>query len=67
MSELSDTVPSFVVYAASAIYVIGMPEIMHEFQLREQEALLGLSVYVLACKYCINIHRSQIHFLGDAC
>jgi len=38
------------VYSASAIYIIGMPDIMTEFQLTEQEALLGLSLYVFACK-----------------
>jgi len=40
----------FVVYAASAIYIIGLPEIMQEFDIGEQEALLGLSLYVFACK-----------------
>ena len=42
---------SFVVYAASAIYIIGIPEMIMEFELSEQEALLGLSLYVLACQY----------------
>lgn len=41
---------SFVVYTASAIYIIGLPDVMREFQVGEQEALLGLSLYVFACK-----------------
>jgi hypothetical protein len=40
----------FVVYAASAIYIIGIPGVMIEHGIDEQEALLGLSLYVLACK-----------------
>lgn len=42
---------SFVVYAASAIYIIGIPEMILEFKVDEQEVLLGLSLYVLACQY----------------
>lgn len=40
----------FVVYAASAIYIIGIPDVMIEHGIDEQKALLGLSLYVLACK-----------------
>jgi len=46
----ADSCPRFVVYAASAIYIIGLPDLRREFQKSEQEALLGLSLYVLACK-----------------
>lgn len=46
----TDRTNSFVVYSASAIYIIGIPEMMHDFRISEQEALLGLSLYVLACK-----------------
>jgi len=46
----ADTCHSFVVYAASAIYIIGVPDIRREFGVSEQEALLGLSLYVLACR-----------------
>jgi hypothetical protein len=41
----------FVVYAASAIYIVGIPEIKLEYGINEQEALLGLSLYVLACEW----------------
>jgi hypothetical protein len=46
----TDPSQSFVVYSASAIYIIGLPEVMREFQIGEQESLLGLSLYVFACK-----------------
>lgn len=45
------TLCSFVVYATSAIYIIGIPEMILEFKLDEQQVLLGLSLYVLACQY----------------
>lgn len=41
----------FVVYASSAIYITGLPGITLEFKVTEQEALLGLSLFVLACVY----------------
>jgi hypothetical protein len=44
----------FIVYAASAIYIIGIPGVMVEYNVSEQEALLGLSLYVLACKFGIG-------------
>jgi hypothetical protein len=46
----TDHPTSFVVYSASAIYIIGIPEMMQDFHISEQEALLGLSLYVFACK-----------------
>lgn len=42
---------SFIVYAASAIYIIGIPDVIREFKIEEQSALLGLSLYVLACEF----------------
>lgn len=41
----------FIVYAASAIYIVGLKGTMIEFQVSEQQSLLGLSLYVLACEY----------------
>jgi DHA1 family multidrug resistance protein-like MFS transporter len=49
----------FIVYAASAIYIIGIPGIMLEHGIGEQEALLGLSLYVLACKSHISANARQ--------
>jgi hypothetical protein len=51
MGRQSDlTGHSFVVYAASAIYIVGIPKIMIEFQVGHQEALLGLSLYIFGCE-----------------
>ncbi|GAB7331069.1 hypothetical protein MBLNU13_g02557t1 [Cladosporium sp. NU13] len=39
---------TFIVYAASAIYIVGLKGTMVEFKISEQQSLLGLSLYVLA-------------------
>lgn len=46
---------TFAVYAGSAIYIASVEGVMHEYGSSTQLALLGLSLYVLGCKY----HSSQ--------
>lgn len=46
---------SFIVYAASAIYIVGIPGVRLDHEISEQKALLGISLYVLACKSDVRI------------
>ncbi|KAF7192732.1 Multidrug resistance protein 1 [Pseudocercospora fuligena] len=57
---------TFVVYTASAIYVIGVHDVMADFSIGEQEALLGLSVYVLAYGLgpLLWAPLSELNFIG---
>jgi len=45
----------FIVYAASAIYIIGIPGVRLDHEISEQKALLGISLYVLACESTVRI------------
>ncbi|GIZ44428.1 hypothetical protein CKM354_000762600 [Cercospora kikuchii] len=57
---------TFVVYASSAIYIIGIPDIMLEFNVTEQGALLGLSLFVLAYGFgpLLWAPLSELDFIG---
>lgn len=47
---LNSRMDRFIVYAASAVYIIGLRDTMVEFKISNQQSLLGLSLYVLACE-----------------
>ncbi|CAK1362718.1 uncharacterized protein RHO25_007029 [Cercospora beticola] len=57
---------TFAVYASSAIYIIGIPDIMLEFNVTEQGALLGLSLFVLAYGFgpLLWAPLSELDFIG---
>ena len=47
---LNSRMDRFIVYAASAVYIVGLRDTMAEFKISNQQSLLGLSLYVLACE-----------------
>lgn len=49
---------TFAVYAGSAIYIAPVELVVQEYSTSLQTALLGLSLYVLGCKYTAREQRN---------
>lgn len=71
--KVTDSGHSFTVYAGSSVYVAGVPEIMLQYRVSQQEAMLGLSLYVFSCKslhahsdteVISYIQMASVHFCG---